>query len=72
MRLDPNACVHYGCAWAFIHDALAHPLLALTNYSQIAQRFHNWTSQKAWPRETHPKLSSDLASNRSEESVREG
>lgn len=50
MKIDPNACVHNGGFWSFIHDAVAHPLLALTRYSAPAQRFHNWTSQLAWPR----------------------
>lgn len=50
MKTDPNTCVHTGGVWAVIHDAIAHPLLALTAYSAPARRFHNWTSQHAWPR----------------------
>lgn len=53
MKTDPNK----GCAnekenmlWAFIHDAIAHPLMALTGYSRWALRFHDYTSHRAWPR----------------------
>lgn len=53
MRTDPRAA----CAnaeerwiWAFIHDAVAHPFMALTNWSRPALTFHDWTSHRAWPR----------------------
>lgn len=53
MKTDPNK----GCAnekenmlWAFIHDAIAHPLMALTDYSFWSIRFHDYTSHHAWPR----------------------
>lgn len=55
MKTDPNK----GCAnerenffWAFVHDCIAHPLMALTGYAAWALRFHNYTSHRAWPR-TH-------------------
>uniref|UniRef100_A0AAU6VYQ4 Uncharacterized protein n=2 Tax=unclassified bacterial viruses TaxID=12333 RepID=A0AAU6VYQ4_9VIRU len=53
MKTDPNhICAnqeeHKG--WAFIHDAVAHPLMALTFYCGLSLRFHNYTSHKAWPR----------------------
>jgi len=37
-------------AWRFVHNLLAHPLLALTLESSLAVRFHDWTANKAWPR----------------------
>lgn len=51
--MDPNkACVifdeHLG--WAIVHDLIAHPIMALTLYSKISIKFHNWTSRKAWKR----------------------
>lgn len=53
MRTDPRAA----CAnekellgWAVVHDLLAHPFMAITNYSALSMRFHDWTSYKAWPR----------------------
>jgi hypothetical protein len=54
MKLDPNiACANQreNWFWAAVHDALAHPLMPITGYSQVAMRFHDWTSRKAWPRE---------------------
>lgn len=53
MRLDPRkACdsVKDSFFWAFVHDVIAHPFSALTLYSSPSVRFHNWTSEKAWPR----------------------
>lgn len=50
MKTDPNNCIHSGGIWALIHDAVAHPLLALSGWSDWARRFHAWTSEKAWPR----------------------
>ncbi|OUM01787.1 hypothetical protein [Variovorax sp. JS1663] len=53
MRTDPRAA----CAnaeerfiWAFVHDAICHPLMAITNWSRLSVRFHDWTSWRAWPR----------------------
>ncbi|WLE58354.1 hypothetical protein GIY62_14590 [Burkholderia plantarii] len=53
MRTDPRAA----CAnarerllWALLHDGIAHPLMAITNYSSAAVRFHDFTSRRAWPR----------------------
>lgn len=34
--------------WAFMHDAVAHPLLALTGCATWTVRFHEWTSVKAY------------------------
>lgn len=57
MRTDPRAA----CAnkterfgWAFVHDLFAHPLMALTRWSRWALRFHDWTSNRAWPRDLPP------------------
>jgi len=36
--------------WAFIHNLVAHPLLALTGGARWADRFHDYTAGKAWPR----------------------
>lgn len=53
MKTDPNK----GCTnqeerafWAFLHDGIAHPLMALTGYSKLSLRFHDYTSRRAWPR----------------------
>lgn len=53
MKTDPNK----GCknqteklGWAILHDLVAHPVMALTGYSNLSMRFHNYTSHKAWPR----------------------
>jgi hypothetical protein len=53
MKTDPCAA----CAnekeclfWALLHDFLAHPLMALTLYSKMSLRFHDFTSHHAWPR----------------------
>jgi hypothetical protein len=35
--------------WAFIHNAVAHPLLAITRSAGWAVVFHDWTAAKAWP-----------------------
>lgn len=35
--------------WAILHDMIAHPLMAVFNYSRWTRRFHSWTSDKAWP-----------------------
>lgn len=34
--------------WAVLHDAVAHPVMALSGYSQWAIRFHQWTGKRAW------------------------
>ena len=36
--------------WAFVHDLIAHPFMAITFWSKPALKFHDWTSNKAWPR----------------------
>lgn len=53
MRTDPRK----GCAnerealgWALLHDAIAHPLMAVTLWRRWTLRFHDWTSHQAWPR----------------------
>lgn len=59
MRTDPReACGNEKelMLWAVIHDAVAHPLMALTFYSNWALRFHDWTSHRAWPRDTRTYL----------------
>lgn len=60
MRTDPRAA----CAneretllWALLHDAVAHPLMALTGYCALSLRFHNFTSKFAWPRVSATPLS---------------
>lgn len=53
MKLDPNkACknVKERLGWAILHDAVCHPLMALTGYSDWSRRFHDYTSRRAWPR----------------------
>lgn len=35
--------------WCFIHNAVAHPLLAITGNARWAEGFHDWTAEKAWP-----------------------
>jgi len=50
MKIDPNFCTHSGKFWAILHDLIAHPLMAVSFYSKISIRFHNYTSSKAWPR----------------------
>jgi hypothetical protein len=53
MRTDPRkACANARERfwWALLHDAVAHPLMGLTNWSSWAVRFHDWTSRYAWPR----------------------
>jgi hypothetical protein len=36
--------------WAFVHDLIAHPLMALFGWNGWTLRFHDWTSRRAWPR----------------------
>lgn len=53
MKTDPNkACSNKKehLLWALLHDGIAHPFMALTKYSKLSKRFHDFTSQKAWPR----------------------
>lgn len=53
MRTDPRAAcanAEERAGWAFVHDAVCHPLMALTNWSGWSVRFHDWTSTRAWPR----------------------
>lgn len=53
MRTDPRkACANEkeSWLWAILHDGIAHPLMALTNYSIASVALHDYTSQKAWPR----------------------
>jgi hypothetical protein len=52
MRTDPRiACANEKerWGWAFLHDALAHPLMAFTGYCRWSLAFHNFTSRRAWP-----------------------
>jgi hypothetical protein len=53
MRTDPRkACVNAEerKLWAWLHDAIAHPLMALFGWCDWSIRLHDWTSHKAWPR----------------------
>lgn len=53
MKKDPNRyCVAFRQVlfWAIVHDSIAHPFMALTLYSKWSQRFHDYTSRKAWIR----------------------
>lgn len=53
MRTDPRtACANEREMfwWAMLHDLIAHPFMALTIYSTLSLRFHDWTSNHAWPR----------------------
>lgn len=54
MKTDPNkACQNREerLFWAVLHDAVAHPVMALSGYAGWAMKFHDYTSHKAWPRE---------------------
>jgi hypothetical protein len=37
--------------WEFIHNTVAHPLMALTLNSRWSVRFHDWTGVMAWGNE---------------------
>ena len=54
MKIDPNKCcvVYEQCLfWAIVHDAIAHPLMALTFYKfQPIINLHDYTSARAWIR----------------------
>lgn len=34
--------------WIFIHNVVAHPLMSLSGEAKWADRFHDWTAEKAW------------------------
>ena len=54
MKKDPNKCCvifDESKLWALIHDLVAHPFLAISGYSKVGERFHDYTSSKAWTRE---------------------
>lgn len=36
--------------WKLIHNAIAHPIMAITDDSDWSIRFHNWTAKRAWPK----------------------
>lgn len=58
MKTDPNKICEgqeENGGWAFVHDAIAHPLMAIFRYAKWSLRFHNYTSHKAWPRCKDPK-----------------
>lgn len=53
MKTDPRkACANAAerKLWAWVHDGIAHPFMALTGWSKISLAFHDWTSYQAWPR----------------------
>jgi len=53
MKLDPNkhcSLFKQNPFWAVIHDAIAHPLMAITGYCKFSIAFHDFTSQRAWKR----------------------
>lgn len=59
MRTDPRAACSNDrelLGWAILHDLVAHPLMALTCWSRLSLRFHDWTSFRAWPRVKPEKL----------------
>jgi hypothetical protein len=59
MRTDPRkACANAEekLLWAWIHDFIAHPLMALFGWHDATLKFHDWTSHKAWPRSGEQKL----------------
>ena len=63
MKRDPNAAcanAEQRLLWAVLHDAVAHPLMALTGYCALAVRFHDYTSRKAWPRSTNAVVAMSL------------
>jgi len=45
VRKIVRICVREG--WWAAHNCVAHPLLTLTFNSATANRFHDWTSEKA-------------------------
>jgi hypothetical protein len=68
MRTDPRkACANEKqlLGWAIVHDLLAHPFMVLTGYCPVSLRFHDATSQRAWPRPAPgAALPSSVASDR--------
>lgn len=51
MKTDPNRhCTKFreDRKWALLHDLVAHPFMALTFYSKISVKFHDYTSSLAW------------------------
>ena len=53
MRTDPRAaCANENerAGWAFVHDLITHPLMALTGWARWSLALHDWTSHRAWPR----------------------
>lgn len=34
--------------WEFVHNTVAHPLMALSLNSGWSSRFHDWTADRAW------------------------
>jgi hypothetical protein len=59
MRTDPRAA----CAnaeerlfWAWLHDIIAHPLMALFGWASWTLQFHDWTSHRAWPRKRQDRI----------------
>lgn len=53
MRTDPRkACANENQLlwWAIVHDLIAHPFMVLAGYSSLSLRFHDATSERAWPR----------------------
>jgi hypothetical protein len=53
MRTDPRkACANEKqlLGWAIVHDLIAHPFMVATGYSRLSLKFHDATSQRAWPR----------------------
>ncbi len=54
MKTDPNThCTKFKerRLWAIVHDLIAHPIMAITQYHPLAIALHNWTSFKAWTRD---------------------
>ena len=35
--------------WRFVHNAVAHPLMALSFGARWSDRFHDWTYEQGWP-----------------------
>jgi hypothetical protein len=55
MRTDPRKACDSGrevLFWAFVHDLIAHGAMAIFFWAEWTLRFHNWTSEKAWPRKS--------------------
>lgn len=53
MKTDKNiACRNPRQSFLFAaaHDLIAHPFMVLTGYSKLSRRFHDYTSERAFPR----------------------